>query len=180
MEIRFDGIQNAGGLRTVEGARFGMTRDGGRRPHSGIDLYARPGTPVLAITDGLIDRVRLGDPQYGQDILLKFRLGPAWLAHLARFGITDRDGVLYAQYAHLGSVAVATGASVRRGQVLGTTGTTGNADQRYPQLHFELRKIRSPGAGLAGLRNRINPELVFPRIDYSKPVEALDRLRRIA
>ena len=59
MEIRFDGIQKVGGLRTVNGARFGMTRDGGTRPHPGVDLYAPPGTPVFAIADGVIDRVRL-------------------------------------------------------------------------------------------------------------------------
>ena len=180
MEIRFDGVQNAGGLRTVNGARFGMTRNGGTRPHQGIDLYARPGTPVFAIADGVIDRVRLSDPDYGQDILLKFRPSAAWLEHLARAGAADRDGILYAQYAHLGSIKVGSGASVKRGQILGTTGVTGNADQRYPHLHFELRKIRNPGAGQLGLQNRINPEVVFAHIDYSKPVEALDRLRRTA
>jgi peptidoglycan LD-endopeptidase LytH len=180
MEIRFDGVQNVGGLRTVNGARFGMTRNGGTRPHQGVDLYALPGTPVFAIADGKIDRVRLNDRDYGQDILLQFRPVSAWLTHLASVGAVDRDGILYAEYAHLASVSVRPGESVWRGQLLGTSGVTGNADQRYPHLHFELRKIRYPGGGQLGLQNRINPEMVFAHIDYSKPVEALDKLRRTA
>jgi murein DD-endopeptidase MepM/ murein hydrolase activator NlpD len=149
MEIRFDGVQNTGGLRSLNGARFGMTRDGGRRPHPGVDLYAPLGTPVFAVADGDIVQVRMNDPHYGLDILLRFRPAAAWLRHLLRQGAGDRDGVLYAQYAHLGSIdgKVRAMAKVQRGQCLGTTGTTGNADQRYPHLHFELRKIRSPGIG---------------------------------
>ena len=120
------------------------------------------------------------DPNYGQDVLLKFRPASAWLRHFARAGAADHDGILYALYAHLGSVAVQFKTKVVRGQFLGTTGVTGNADQRYPHLHFELRKVCDPGVGHVGLQNRINPELVFQHIDYSKPVEALQRVHRTA
>lgn len=79
-----------------------------------------------------------------------------------------------------GTVVVVKGQQVKRGQLLGSTGTRSNADQRYPHLHFELRKVQSPGTGLAGLANRVNPELIFSNIDYSRPVEVLSRLSRTA
>lgn len=180
MEIRFDGLQNAGGLRTVNGARFGMTRNGGSRPHQGVDLYAAPGTPVFAVADGVVELVRHADPNYGRDILIRFRLGIGWQRVLRAAGSGDADRVLFAEYAHLSSLLVKTGDNVRRGQMIGATGTSGNADQRYPHLHFELRKVASPGVGHAGMLNRINPELVFQSIDFSKPVEAMDRWSRTA
>lgn len=180
MEIRFDGLQNAGGLRTVNGARFGMTRNGGSRPHQGVDLYAQPGTPVYAVASGIVERVRNADPNYGKDVLIKFRPDAAWLQWLSRAGSGDEDGVLFAEYAHLSSILVQPGMAVLRGQMIGATGTSGNADQRYPHLHFELRKIASPGVGQQGMLNRIDPELVFRQIDFSRPVDMLDRLRHTA
>jgi murein DD-endopeptidase MepM/ murein hydrolase activator NlpD len=180
MEIRFDGVQAVAGLRTVNGARFGMTRNGGTRPHQGVDLFARPGTPVHAVADGTIVQVRQAHPSYGRDILLRFVLPAAWRHYLKRAGSADADGIVFAQYAHLGSIHVKLGQAVKAGQAIGSTGTSGNADQRYPHLHFELRKIASPGIGSQGLANRINPELVFANIDYSRPVEAIDQLRRTA
>jgi murein DD-endopeptidase MepM/ murein hydrolase activator NlpD len=180
MEIRFDGLQNVGGLRTVNGARFGMTRNGGSRPHQGADLYAVPGTPIFSIADGIVERVRHADPNYGRDVLIKFRPDAAWLRLLSRAGSGDTDGVLFAEYAHLSGILVRPGMQVRRGQMIGATGTSGNADQRYPHLHFELRKVASPGVGHQGMLNRINPELLFHSIDFSKPVDALDRWKRTA
>jgi len=180
MEIRFDGIQNTGGLRTVNGARFGPTRNGGTRPHGGVDLYAVPGTPVFAIADGVVERVRLNDPSYGKDVLLRFKPSVRWMQALAARGVVDKDGELFALYAHLSSVALRSGQEVRRGQIIGQTGISGNADQRYPHLHLEIRKVASPGIGAAGLRNRVDPELFFLGIDFSKSVEALQRYGRIA
>ena len=157
-----------------------MTRNGGSRPHQGVDLYALPATPVFAVADGVVERVRHSDPNYGRDILIRFRLGMSWLRVLRASGSGDADGVIFAEYAHLNSLLVKTGDNVRRGEMIGATGTSGNADQRYPHLHFELRKLASPGVGHAGLLNRINPELIFQGIDFSKPVDAMDRRVRTA
>lgn len=180
MAIRFDGAQNAAGLQTVNGARFGMTRNGGTRPHQGVDLEAAPGTQVYAIAAGVIERVRHHDLNYGMDVLLRFKPLASWLTHLSRSGATCADGTLFAEYAHLSCILVSKGQAVSRGQAIGTTGATGNADQRYPHLHFEIRKIADPGVGVIGLANRIDPELFFQSIDFIKPVEALDRFSRTA
>lgn len=174
MEIRFDGLQNVGGLRTLNAARFGMVRNGGTRAHQGVDLFAPVATPVFAIAAGEVVRIRHHDPSYGQEVVIRFRPSGRFATHVS--GGLPADGVLFALYAHLSTILVGIG-SVARGQVIGLTGTSGNADQRYPHLHFEIRTLKDPGLGL---RHRVNPEQIFWGIDYSKPVEAIDRLRRIA
>jgi murein DD-endopeptidase MepM/ murein hydrolase activator NlpD len=175
MKVRWDGSKvEPSGMRSFDSPRFGMTRDAGGRAHAGLDLEAAVGTPVFAVADGIIDQARYGDPHYGADILLVFRPAPQVLAYLARVGSGDDDGVLFAHYAHLSAVFVETGQPIQRGAMIGRTGTSGNADQKYPHLHFEVRRIRWPGAGAAGLRQRIDPELLF-KVDFSSPVEAVTR-----
>jgi murein DD-endopeptidase MepM/ murein hydrolase activator NlpD len=177
MKVRWDGSRvEASGLKSFDSPRFGLTRDGGGRAHAGLDLEAPVGTPVFAVADGVIDLARYGDALYGHDILLAFRPTEAIATYLARTGSGDDDGVLFAHYAHLSAVFVETGQRVGRGAIIGRTGTTGNADQKYPHLHFEVRKTRWPGAGAAGLRGRIDPELLF-KVDFSMPVEAATRGR---
>jgi murein DD-endopeptidase MepM/ murein hydrolase activator NlpD len=172
MEIRFDGINNVGGLRTVNGARFGMVRNGGTKPHQGVDLFAPPGTTVYAVATGDIVRVRHHDINYGQEIVLCFR--PT--SQIAAYCGLKPNSVLYALYAHLSRTSVSLG-PVKRGHPIGATGTSGNADQRYPHLHLEIRTIKDAGTGL---QHRINPERIFSGIDYSKPVEIFDRFNRTA
>ncbi len=180
MRIRWDGLPiGSNSMKTLNSPRFGLTRNGGLRPHQGVDLEASIGTLIYAIADGIIEDVRKTDPSYGVDVLLKFRPQQTWVQHLASIGNTDEDGILYAQYAHLSSVHVSRGQRVRRGMILGKTGCSGNADQRYPHLHFEIRKVRWPGAGPGGLLKRIDPELLF-RVDFIKPIETLERLSTTA
>lgn len=180
MNVRWDGLRAASGaMATFNSPRFGMTRNGGTRAHSGVDLDASVGTPVFAVADGVIEQVRFAHPMFGIDILLRFRPSAAWRGYLAHAGSVDSDGTLFAHYAHLSAASVRAGLSVRRGTCLGCTGVSGNADQRYPHLHFELRKLAKPGVGAVGLRNRIDPELMF-RVNFAAPVEALVRASRTA
>lgn len=103
--------------------------------HQGWDLYARPGTPVFAITGGTIIHVyaTLGD--YGRTVVLKL----------------DRTN-LYALYAHLASSFVKQTQPpqhVHEGQVLAVTGTSGNAAGEPPHLHFAIMITPEPHHGLA-------------------------------
>ena len=102
------------------GSFFGAERDGGRRQHHGVDIFASRGTPALAAADGWITRVST-TPRGGRVV---------WL----------RDGTrgqnLY--YAHLDSQTVAPGARVRVGDTLGLVGNTGNARTTPPHLHFGI------------------------------------------
>jgi murein DD-endopeptidase MepM/ murein hydrolase activator NlpD len=101
-------------------SRFGAPRDGGRREHHGVDIFAPRGTPVVAAVAGRVSRV--GTSQLGGNIV--------WLRE-------DRyDRRLY--YAHLDRQAVPEGAWVRPGDTLGFVGNTGNARTTRPHLHFGI------------------------------------------
>ena len=110
---------------------FGMPRDGGRREHHGIDVFAPRGTPVLAAADGVV--ARTGDSARGG-------------LHVWQRARGDDGrvlGTLY--YAHLDRVDVAAGDVVARGARLGTVGNTGNARTTPPHLHFGLyRRFSGP------------------------------------
>ncbi len=105
---------------------YGAARDGGRRDHHGIDIFAPRGTPVLAATDGV---VRSTSPNgLGGNVV--------WLTD------ARRRYTLY--YAHLDTQFVDGGQQVRAGDTLGLVGNTGNARTTPPHLHFG---IYLPGRG---------------------------------
>jgi murein DD-endopeptidase MepM/ murein hydrolase activator NlpD len=122
------------GNRAIQ-SLFGVARDGGRRSHHGIDIFAPRGTPVLASTDGV---VRSTDPNtLGGKVV--------WL------GDERRRQSLY--YAHLDSASVVEGQRVRRGDTLGFVGNTGNARTTKPHLHFGIyRRGEGPIDPLAHVR----------------------------
>ena len=99
---------------------FGASRDGGRREHHGIDIFAPRGTPVLAAANGYISRV--GHTSLGGNVV--------WLYD------DDRRQSLY--YAHLDTQLVERGERVRLGDTLGLVGNTGNARTTAPHLHFGI------------------------------------------
>ncbi len=99
---------------------FGVDRDGGRRTHHGIDIFAPRGTPVLAATDGVVRSIEPNN--LGGNVV--------WQRDEAR-GLS-----LY--YAHLDAHAVVAGQVVRRGDTLGFVGNTGNARTTPPHLHFGI------------------------------------------
>ncbi len=91
------------------------------RVHDAIDIMAPRGTPVLAAADGRILRLFLSE-KGGKTIYQQ-----------------GRDGlILY--YAHLDGYAptLTEGAFVRRGDILGYVGDTGNAVPGNTHLHFAL------------------------------------------
>ena len=133
---------------------FGWVRrnsDGSKRPHQGWDFEAAAGTDCFAIADGVVDRTRF-TRAYGKQIILKFAVD------------FDGDGDLenmYAVYCHMASYAVKTGDPVNRGQLIGKTGNTGNAQNMSgldEHLHFEIRERPITGRGLTG---RYSPMTVF-------------------
>lgn len=119
---------------------FGVDRDGGARRHEGIDIFAPRGTPVIAAEAGRVTRV--GDtPRGGKNV---------WV----------RGDQRSFYYAHLDSIAVSPGDRVRRGEVLGTLGNTGNAVTTNPHLHFGIYKFGHGAVDplpLVGRKKSINP-----------------------
>ncbi|WGF93275.1 M23 family metallopeptidase [Aequorivita marisscotiae] len=99
-------------------------RDSGSRSHEGVDIFAVRGTPVIAVSNGVISSVGergLGGKQ-------------VWL----RDGLFGK--IIY--YAHLDSIAVSEGKRVKIGDTLGFVGNTGNAQTTEPHLHFGIYKAR--------------------------------------
>lgn len=108
-------------LRPVEGriiSSYGPKKDG--LHNDGINIQASRGAPVRAAENGTV--VYTGDELKGYGNLVLIR---------------HADGYMSA-YGHLDRTLVKRGETIRRGQSIGTIGSSGQVDS--PQLHFELRK----------------------------------------
>jgi murein DD-endopeptidase MepM/ murein hydrolase activator NlpD len=90
-----------------------------RHVHTGVDLKAQQGTPVYSIFDGVVTRASSYEG-YGNCIDV---------CHSSTYS---------SRYAHLSRYAVRYGAKVKKGQLIGYTGSTGTSTG--PHLHFELAK----------------------------------------
>ena len=86
----------------------------------GIDIVAPEGEAVHAASDGEVIYASDEIASFGQMIVIR---------HADDYVTT---------YAHLQELAVSKGVKVRRGQIIGKSGKTG--DVTKPELHFELRK----------------------------------------
>ena len=107
-----------GASRRDIGSGFGAARDGGRREHHGVDVFAPRGTPVVSATEGTVRRV--SETPIGGKVV--------W--------VRDQDVGRSLYYAHLDSQLVAAGVRVQPGDTLGLVGNTGNARTTPPHLHF--------------------------------------------
>ena len=99
---------------------FGAPREGGRRSHHGVDIFAPRHTPVRAPTRAWVRTVN--ERSLGGRVV--------WLR--------DEERSLNLYFAHLQTQNVAEGAWVNPGDVIGTVGNTGNARTTPPHLHFGI------------------------------------------
>lgn len=98
---------------------------GGDRKHEALDLLAPRGTPVLAAEDGRI--VKLFTSARGGLTIYQFEPSERfcyYYAHLDRYADDLKEGQ-----------------TVRRGQVIGYVGTSGNAPPNTPHLHFAIYRL---------------------------------------
>lgn len=113
------------------------------------DTYPGYGAEVIAVADGVVSSVLDGVPENRPGQTSRpavFNLSTAIGNHV----ILDIGENRYALYAHLlpGSVPVEVGQQVRRGQVLGQVGNSGNSSG--PHLHFHITDENVP-LGAEGL-----------------------------
>lgn len=99
-------------------ADFGPQSNGGTI--DGIKIAVPQGTPVRAAEDGTVAYAGSELKPYGNLILIR------------------HEGGFVTAYGHNSDVAVKNGETVKRGQIIGRAGQTGNVSQ--PQVHFEIRK----------------------------------------
>ena len=88
--------------------------------NDGININSKLNQKVGASNDGVIIYSGNEIPGYGNLVLIKHSQN--WIT----------------AYAHLGKVSIEKGDKVKKGQIIGLVGKTGNV--RKPQLHFEIRK----------------------------------------
>jgi murein DD-endopeptidase MepM/ murein hydrolase activator NlpD len=124
--------------------------------HDGVDLPAKVGTPIRAVASGTVS--------YARDARIDPNAGKAWAIGGGNTINIDIGGSKTTQYAHLDRMYVKAGDVVKRGQIIGTVGSTGG-DPNSPtasfgaagaHLHFGLwdrriNKMVDPTAFLAGV-----------------------------
>lgn len=86
--------------------------------HTGVDLTASMGTPVRAAADGIVAFAEWSG-QYGQLVIVEHGNG------------------MQTYYAHLSRFEVISGQEIRRGDLVGKSGSTGKSTA--PHLHYEVR-----------------------------------------
>lgn len=96
----------------------------GGRFNDGVNLKASAGAPVRAAGDGIVAYAGDAIPGFGNLLLIKHAGG--WVT----------------AYGHNDALLVARGKRIARGDVIARAGATGSVVE--PQLHFELRKGRTP------------------------------------
>lgn len=94
--------------------------------HSGVDLLAAVGTNVLAIAPGTVAFAN-DQGSYGKLVII------------------NHSGGLQSRYAQLDNIKVTVGQQVKKGDLLGTVGTSGKPSSSQPHLHFEMRSSSSLG-----------------------------------
>ncbi|MDT7040919.1 M23 family metallopeptidase [Candidatus Nitronereus thalassa] len=117
-------LWRTGFIEPVQGrvsGRFGSRRvinGQSKRPHSGEDIAAPNGTPVVAMNSGVV-RLTMDHFFTGKGVVLDHGLG------------------LFSMYFHLADVDVSQGQMVEKGQTIGKVGATGRATG--PHLHWGVR-----------------------------------------
>ncbi len=110
-------------------ADFGAARHQGS--HQGVDIIAAEGTPLVAVANGVIERLTRAETG----------LGGIWI------WLKDGAGNTY-YYAHMSGIVdgLEAGSAVKSGQQIGAVGNTGDARHGEAHLHFELHPGGSSAA----------------------------------
>lgn len=92
--------------------------------HKGIDFGRKIGTPVYSPANGIVLLVMKDSEFYGNNIII------------------DHGYSVFSNYAHLSKIVVKVGQKVKKGQLIGLVGMTGNVTG--PHLHWETRIYGKP------------------------------------
>jgi peptidoglycan LD-endopeptidase LytH len=136
LKIPVDGVEREDLHNTFSDAR-------GSRTHEALDILAPRGTKVRAVEDGRIQK--LFTSKAGGLTIYQFEASGTftyYYAHLDRYEDGLREGQM-----------------VKRGEVIGYVGSTGNASPDAPHLHFAIFRLGPEKKWWQG--DPINPYLVF-------------------
>jgi murein DD-endopeptidase MepM/ murein hydrolase activator NlpD len=113
------------------------------RPHEGVDLVARYGTPVRAVADGRVETA-------------------GWCGELGHCVRLQHDGGVITIYGHLSQISpdLREGTYVRVGQMIGRVGSSGLSTG--PHLHYGLEKdgtYVNPLTATIGANHQVSPRM---------------------
>ncbi len=132
--------------------RFGYTRDGGNKPHWGVDYLADLWQAVHAAHAGTIHRAGFERDGAGRQVNRGYG---------SRISLRAK-GAVETRYAHLLSQVFLEGMEVEEGELLGFVGRTGNVGGGPTHLHFEVREYDAA----ARIYSPINPVWWLHGTDY--------------
>ncbi|HTA28070.1 MAG TPA: M23 family metallopeptidase [Bacteroidia bacterium] len=125
------------------------------RMHTGIDFAAPLGTPVYATGDGVVETADDLDRGYGNHVVINHGFGYESL------------------YGHLSRMAAKVGEKVKRGQIIGYVGSTGESTGDH--LHYEVIKNGVKVNPISYFFNDLSPdEFKQIRSLASQPTQSLD------
>ena len=128
----------AGDFTLTSPALVSRTINGVTEPsHNGSDLAIPSGTQIVAVEDGIINTATFEANGAGNYVQI---------SHTGNLAGIDTISM------HLTNFVVKTGQKVKKGDIIGYSGSTGKSSG--PHLHFEMRKT--------GTKTRINPNQYFP------------------
>lgn len=112
----------------------------GYRKHQGVDIFAIAGTPVYAVVNGVVEEKGV-NPLGGNKLWIRSP-GDNWryyYAHLSGYG-----------------PGISNGSRVKKGQIIGYVGNTGNARTTPPHLHFETHVPSGAATNPYPILKRVN------------------------
>lgn len=133
------------GIRPAQVPDSYDARRGRGRRHNALDILAPRGTPVLAADAGRI--LRLGENDAGG---------------LTIYAVDEKERFVY-YYAHLDRYHshLREGDAIEQGEVIGYVGTTGNAPENIPHLHFQIMRFEDKRRWWDG--TPVNPHIFLVR-----------------
>ncbi|MDJ0277028.1 M23 family metallopeptidase [Sphingomonas sp. 2R-10] len=125
---------------------YGEERAGGERRHTGVDIMAPAGIPVVAAAPGTVEKLFYSEGGGGVTAYVRSpdRRLSYYYAHLAAYAPTLREG-----------------ARVRAGDPIGAVGDTGNAGAGNFHLHFGIERLNPDEPWYRG--RAINPYPLLAR-----------------
>ncbi len=135
--------------------------------HKGIDLVGVDSKEIHSTVDGLVEAARWDVKSGTAGIDTDYGMG-----QYVRIRAIDTKYMYY--FAHMSELLVSAGQSVKKGDVIGIEGSTGNATG--PHVHYEIRRTTSSTtflnvSELSGIPNELGT--------YVQEEAALEEARRI-
>ena len=138
-------------LNSVFGPRLLVSENLRYDFHRGIDIATPNNTPVFAVADGVV-RIAGDHPSYSDPLvqLRHFRPGET---------SCNAGGCYHSNYLHMTSAAVAEGATVSKGDLIGYSGESASG---FEHVHFEIRTAPADDVFSNWQRDTVNPAGVLP------------------